>query len=67
MDDTTAPGEHRHNAPVNDKLDGLVDQMRADISQGHVSDAADVLRQRLDDAGIQVNDEEFDALLEKVT
>jgi hypothetical protein len=67
MEDTTAPGEHRHDAPVNDKLDGLVDQMRADISQGHVDDVAEVLHQRLADAGIDLSDDEFDQLLSRLS
>lgn len=66
MVDETAPGEHRHDAPLDDKLDGLLDQMRADIAQGHVDNVAEVLHQRLDDAGIELSESDFDALLGKL-
>ena len=61
------PVEDGHNeANDNDKLDGIVEQMRGDMGQGNVLDIPDVLRQRLADAGITVTDEEFDALVARL-
>lgn len=53
-------------APVasdEDKIDGIIEQMRGDIGQGSVSDIPDALRQRLTDAGLHVSDAEFEELL----
>ena len=61
------PVEDGHNeANDNDKLDGIVEQMRGDMGQGNVLDIPDVLRQRLADAGITVTDGEFDALVARL-
>ena len=61
------PVEDGHNeANDNDKLDGIVEQMRGDMGQGNVLDIPDVLRQRLADAGITVSDAEFDALVARL-
>lgn len=49
-----------------DKTDGIIEQTKADIGQGNVSDVPDALRQRLADAGITVTDTEFDELLARL-
>jgi hypothetical protein len=54
------------DASVNEKMDGLVEQIRADIARGDAEDAASILRQRLGDSGIQVTEEEFRALLTRI-
>ena len=59
--------EEQNVATESEKLDGIVEQTRADLQQGNVDDAQDVLRQRLHDAGIEVGDDEFDALLARLT
>jgi len=46
----------------NARIDGIVEQTRADLGSGHVSDLVEVLRQRLSDAGITVTDEQLHAL-----
>jgi hypothetical protein len=54
------------DATVNEKVDGLVEQIRADIARGDAEDAATILNQRLGDSGIQVTEEEFRALLTRI-
>ena len=46
-----------------DKLGGIVEQMRGDISQGNVSNVKDALQQRLTDSGITVSAAELEELL----
>lgn len=67
MDEQTTPREDGHDdASDRDKLDGIVEQMKQDVAQGHVDDTDDALRQRLADAGLDVDDEEFAALADAV-
>ncbi len=54
------------DASVNAKLDGLVEQMREDVKAGNVHDIAAVLRTRLDDAEIPVDEDRFAELLRRV-
>ena len=54
------------DASVNAKLDGLVEQMREDVKAGNVHDIAAVLRTRLDDAEIPVDEARFAELLRRV-
>ena len=49
------------------KLTGLLTQVRADYLLGSSVDAATLLRQRIDDAGITVDDDAFARLVERVT
>lgn len=58
--------EGAENASVDDKLTGLLEQMREDIRLGHVHDIAAVLQTRLDDAGIVVDEARFAELLREV-
>jgi len=67
MDNQTQPIEDGHDdAGTGEKIEGLLEQSRQDIAQGHIDDPADVLRQRLHDAGVTVSDEEFDALVSRL-
>ncbi|WP_168627796.1 MULTISPECIES: hypothetical protein [unclassified Cryobacterium] len=63
---TTPEQEGALDATVNEKVDGLVEQIRADIASGDAEDAASILSQRLGDSGIQVTEEEFRALLTRI-
>ena len=64
MSEQTEPIESGHDDASNgDKIAGILEQTKGDISQGNVSDVADALRQRLDDAGLEVGGAEFAALL----
>lgn len=63
MSDDT-PGHN--DASDSDKIDGIVEQVRADLGQGHILDITEALRQRLSDAGMVVTDAEFDALLKRL-
>ena len=49
-----------------DKLAGLVEQMRQDVAAGNVSDVEDALRQRLDDTGVELGEQEFAAVLASI-
>jgi hypothetical protein len=44
------------------KVDGIVDQVKSDAQLGNVDDIDRVLRERLDEAGISVDDAEFDRI-----
>ena len=55
--------DHDRSVPPDDKLNGIVEQVRADIAMGHVSeDVSSVLRQRVDDAGLDVSDEDLESI-----
>lgn len=54
------------DASVAAKLDGLVEQMREDLKAGSVHDVAAVLRTRLDDAEISVDEDRFAELLRRI-
>jgi hypothetical protein len=49
-----------------ERLAGILDQVRGDVALGHEGDAVQLLRQRLDDTGVVVSDEQFEALLLQV-
>lgn len=68
MDDAQGtPIEDGHDDASNaDKLSGLVEQMQQDVAAGNVTDVEDALRQRLDDTGLEVGEEEFAALLASI-
>ncbi len=53
-------------APEQEKLQGIVDQTTADISVQPDVDAEHLLRSRLSDAGVEVDDARFAALLADV-
>jgi hypothetical protein len=60
--------ESGHNtATTDEKIAGIVEQMRGDIGQGNVSDIPDALRQRLADADITVTESEFEAILGQIS
>ena len=67
MDDQGTPIEDgSDDASKSEKLNGLVEQMRQDVAAGNVTDVEDALRQRLDDAGIDLDEQEFAELLASV-
>ena len=67
MDDQGTPIEDgSDDASRSEKLAGLVEQMRQDVAAGNVTDVEDALRQRLDDASIDLDEQEFAALLASV-
>jgi hypothetical protein len=67
MDEQRTPIEHGHDdASDDDKLAGLVEQMRQDVAAGNITDVEDALRQRLDDIGIELDEQQFAALLASV-
>ncbi len=60
------PVMDQHPVTRKDKVDGIVAQTRADVGDAGAGRVADVLRQRLADAGIETDDEELDRLTERV-
>ena len=67
MDDQGTPIEDgSDDASKSEKLAGLVEQMRQDVAAGNVTDVEDALRQRLDDTGIDLDEQEFAALLASI-
>lgn len=67
MSNQEQPVEVGHNdANTGAKLSGLIDQMREDLKQGHVDDLETVLRERLNDIGVDVRPEEFAKLLAEI-
>ncbi len=63
----TGPVEAGHDdATDRAKLDGIVEQTKQDLALGNVSDADEALRQRLADAGLDVDEQEYAALLAAV-
>ena len=62
------PVEEGHDDATDaQKIDGIVEQTKQDALQGHVTDAADALGQRLHDAGLKVDATHFAELLARVT
>jgi len=58
------PIEDGHDDSTNSaRIDGVVEQTRADLDQGHVTDFESALRQRFADAGLTVNDDELQRIL----
>jgi hypothetical protein len=60
---TSEHGEAHQLASDSEKVAGLVEQIRADTSQGNVPDLADELRRRLADSGIELDAAEFERTL----
>ena len=58
------PIEDGHDDATNSaRIDGIVEQTRADVGQGHTDDFEATLRQRFTDAGLTVNDEEIQRIV----
>jgi hypothetical protein len=53
-------------ATDDERMAGIVEQVRADLEIGTQSDAEGLLRQRLDDAAVVVTDDQFASLLAQV-
>ena len=61
------PIEAGHDdASERDKVAGIAEQTKQDVAMGNVQDLEDALRQRLADAGIQLDEEAFASLLSTV-
>jgi len=68
----TGPGQQ--NEPIEDganeasradRIAGILVQVHEDVRMGHAHDEAALLRQRLEDAGIAVSDEELERYLDR--
>jgi len=60
------PAMSQNNATQDDKVDGIVAQTRVDVGGEPLDRIADVLHQRLEQAGISLSDDEIAALAERV-
>lgn len=68
MNIQSEPVEDGHDdATGSEKIEGLVEQMQSDIASGNVGDPGEVLRQRLADSGLEVDDVRFAELLARIT
>lgn len=65
MSDTQdTPIEAGHDAATdNQRLAGILAQVRADLQLGHSNDARELLTQRLHDAAIELSEADFDSAL----
>ena len=67
MSNVTPADDRQQQASPDDKLDGIIEQMRGDIAQGNVTDVAEALRQRLDDTGVDLSGPAFAALVAQLS
>ena len=63
----TMPAMAQNNASEMDKVSGIVDQTRADVGTESIDRIADVLRQRLDQSGIDLPDSDIEELARRVS
>ena len=65
MDTQDAPIEDGHDeATIEQKIDGVAQQMRGDAALGHVDDLRPMVLQRLQEAGLPSDDATIDAVVE---
>jgi hypothetical protein len=55
------------DAANTERVDGIVAQTRGDVASGHVTNVAEALRQRFDDAGIAVSAEQLEQLASEIS
>lgn len=48
------------------RLEGIIQQVRADVALGNVDDARGMVRQRLEEAGMPASDSDIDAVMSAV-
>lgn len=70
------PGVETQDAPVEEgsltdadddqRLEGVIEQVRADVLLGHVDDVREMVRQRLDQAGLGASENDVAAVLSAV-
>ncbi len=62
-----APRQEQNATNDDERIDGIVEQTRADLAVGHSDLPERLLRDRLHDAAIELDDAEIGALVERVT
>jgi hypothetical protein len=68
MSDTQdQPMQDGNHATNDEKVQGVIGQVRADVELGTVDDPRTLLLQRLGDAGLELPDDEFEKVLASVT
>lgn len=66
MADLERSSDDIHENP-DDKIAGIAEQMRDDIQLGHIDDdVSTVLRDRLDESGVDVPEEEIETIAEQI-
>lgn len=48
-----------------EQIRGILEQVREDVRLGHAHDEGELLRQRLDDAGIAVSEDELEQFVDR--
>ncbi|GAA1997847.1 hypothetical protein [Microbacterium pumilum] len=66
-DEQTIPAMSQNNASTDDKVDGIVAQTRVDVGTESVERITEVLRQRLEQSGIDLTDDTVDQLAQRVS
>ncbi|WP_137843028.1 hypothetical protein [Microbacterium sp. 2FI] len=61
------PAMSQNDAPVDDKVAGIVAQTRVDVGTESLARIEGVLRQRLEQSGIDLGDDEIDGLARQVS
>ena len=68
MSDTQdQPMQDGNHATDDEKVRGVIGQVRADVGLGNVDDARTLLEQRLGDAGLELPADEFESALASIT
>jgi hypothetical protein len=67
MSDTQdEPMQDGNHATNDEKVQGIIGQVRADVGLGNVDDPRTLLQQRLSDAGLELPDDEFESVLKEL-
>jgi hypothetical protein len=67
MDTQDAPIEDGHDEATDDqRLEGVIQQVRGDVALGNVDDVRAMVRQRLSEAGLDASESDVDAVMSAV-
>jgi hypothetical protein len=67
MDTQDAPIEDGHDEATDDqRLDGVIQQVRGDVALGNVDNVREMVRQRLAEAGMPATENDVDAVMSAV-
>jgi hypothetical protein len=67
MDTQDAPIEDGHDEATDDqRLEGIIQQVRGDVALGNADDTREMVRQRLEEAGMSASESDIDAVLSAV-
>ncbi|WP_173923455.1 hypothetical protein [Agromyces sp. Marseille-P2726] len=67
MNTQDAPIEDGHDEATDDqRLEGVIQQVRADVALGNVDGTREMVRQRLSEAGMPASENDIDAVMSAV-